>query len=123
MSYNWDHLIDGVVVVAYLLCLIVGFYRGKQISGIVRYVLGRCTISTFTLICAFFATHVGAGVVMGTVKRVWNMGALFIITQLFNPIIWFLNAMIYASTVERLRDYLTIICVTKRPMSPISAGL
>lgn len=109
MSFNWINYVDGVVVVLYLLfCLLVGFYKGKKIKNIREYALSDGKTPMVVLICTFFATHVGAGVTMGTIQKVYTMGAIFMFAQLFTPLQWVIVAIFYSSNIDKFKGCLGI---------------
>ncbi len=109
MNYSWSSYVDGVVVVLYLLfCLIVGFYKSKKITNIREYALSDGRTPMIVLVCTIFATHVGAGVTMGAIQKVYTMGAIFMFAQLFSPLRWVVNAIIFAKNIAKFKGCLGI---------------
>ena len=113
--HNWPYIIDGSIVVLYLIgCLIFGFYKRQNIKSIREYAIGKGSISIFTLVCTLFATDVGAGFIMGGVTKVYNMGFIFIIAILFSFMPYLIDSYIYPSSIRRFSGCISISDVMEK---------
>ncbi len=108
MGNSW-YLIDiGIVVLYLIFCLVVGFYKSRSVSNIREYALGKGSISVFALVCTLLATDIGAGFTMGAISKIYTMGLVFILAQLFIPLLWWLTSLIYPRGIEDFYGCMTL---------------
>jgi Na+/proline symporter/signal transduction histidine kinase len=98
------HTIDIAVIIGYLiLCLCIGLYKFGKIKTIREYTLGTGYVSTVVLMFTIFATFIGAGSTIGTVEKVYSMGAMFAITTLLQPLFWILTAKLFTGKIDAFK--------------------
>lgn len=102
--------------ILYLLaCLSVGLYRAHTIKTFKEYAMGSSSISTFALVATICATRVGAGSTFGTIERIINDGAVYILIGfVLIPIPWALVGYIFSKNVERFKGCMTPVDILEK---------
>lgn len=94
------NIIDTTVIALYaLLCLFVAFRVIGKIRNIQEYAMGG-VFSTRVLAATFFATYMGAGVLLGYIEKVYEVGLFFIVVILTEPLVWLVTAKIFAKNID-----------------------
>lgn len=92
-----------VIIIYSILCLVVAYkYLGK-IKNIRDYALGG-TFSNRVLAATLFATFTGAGRILGYVERIHEIGLIFALAILFEPIAWIVTAKLFSRNIEYFRQ-------------------
>ncbi|MHC0449718.1 MAG: sodium:solute symporter family protein, partial [Candidatus Lariskella arthropodorum] len=103
------HIIDIIIVIAYLsLCILIGLYKSGSIKTLKEYTLGKGSFSDIVIITTLFATHIGAGSVMGNISNIYTLGSFYIVALLCLPLRWIIAAKIYGQNIDRFRGLMSI---------------
>ncbi len=101
--------IDLSIVIAFLsLCLIIGLYTSTRIKTLKEFAIGYKDISITILVCAIFASHIGAGSTIGIVGKIYEFGTIFIIRQLLWPIYWLITSKVIAHNINQFKGCMTL---------------
>ncbi|KIE05322.1 hypothetical protein NF27_DT00960 [Candidatus Jidaibacter acanthamoeba] len=101
--------IDLSIVIAFLsICLIIGLYKSPKIKSLKEFAIGYKSVSITILVCAIFASHIGAGSTIGIVGKTYEFGAIFIIQQLLWPIYWLITSKVIARNIIRFKECMTL---------------
>ncbi len=102
-------IIDLSIIIAFLaICLAIGLYKTTKIKTLREFALGYKGISVTVLVCAIFASSIGAGSTIGVTGKIYEFGAIFVILQLILPFIWLINASIIGSNIEKFKDCMSL---------------
>ncbi len=103
------HIIDIVIVLIYIvICILIGLYKAKSIRTLKEYALGSNYFPNIIIVPTLFATHLGAGSVMGRIEKVYTIGIFFIVTQIFCPLSWILASKIYGENISQFRGCISL---------------
>lgn len=101
--------IDILITIVYLsLCLVLGLSKGKTIRTLRQFAVGAGNAKAPLLTAVTFATVIGAGSTVGAVGKTYTLGLIFVIAQLMIPLFWLISAKIFAHSIERFKDCLTL---------------
>lgn len=97
---NKLNIIDTTVIVIYaILCLFIAFRVIGKIRNIQEYAIGG-VFSTRVLAATLFATYTGAGVLLGYIEKVYEIGLFFTFIILTEPLIWIITARVFTKNIE-----------------------
>ncbi len=98
------HYIDITIVVGYLVfCIIIGLLKYGKIKNIRDYTLGAKSFPTSVLIATTLATTTGPGLILGNVGKAYELGFIFILSMIFEPVSWLITAKIFAPNLENFK--------------------
>lgn len=93
-------LFDVCILVFYMiLCFVVAFKNMGKIRNIKEYAMGGA-FSTRVLAATFFATFTGAGPILGYIEKIHEVGLLFALAIILEPITWFTTSKILSNNIE-----------------------
>lgn len=98
------NIIDAFVIAAYIiLCLFIAFRSIGKIKNIRDYTIGG-NFSTRVLAATFFATFTGAGVILGYIERIHEVGLIFAAAMIFEPIAWIVTAKVFCNNIDYFKN-------------------
>ncbi|AIF81448.1 putative periplasmic sensor histidine kinase [endosymbiont of Acanthamoeba sp. UWC8] len=101
--------IDLSIVLFFLFtCLVIGLYKSAQIKTLKEFALGFKGVSVTVLVCAIFASSVGAGSTIGVVGKIYESGFLFVVRQLLAPIYWIILIRIIINNINLFKGCITL---------------
>ena len=105
MSFNNLHIVDISIIIGYLvICLFIGFLTSKKIKNIRDYAIGSGYISKAVLVGTFFATDVGAGLVVGNMSRIQTLGLVFVFAMAFRPFLWLIASFLFSKNIAYFKN-------------------
>ncbi|MBA8667939.1 sodium:solute symporter family protein, partial [Holosporaceae bacterium 'Namur'] len=101
--------VDLSIVLFFLItCLVIGLYKSTQIKSLKEFAIGYKEVSITILVCAIFASHIGAGSTIGIVGKIYEFGTIFVIRQLLWPIYWLITYKVIAQNIGQFRECMTL---------------
>lgn len=101
-------MIDTILVYAFLLfILFVGIYKGRKITSMKEFAIGKKNYATPVMAATIFATLIGGASTIGMTEKAFTIGLVFILASMGKPIGKLLLARYIAPQIESYHHMIT----------------
>lgn len=97
--YKLNTIDISIIILYAILCVYVAFRHIGKIHNIKEYALGG-TYSTRVLAATLFATCTGAGSILGHIEKIHEIGLIFALATLFEPLAWVVTAQVFSKNID-----------------------
>lgn len=102
------HYVDSIIICSYLLAsLAIGFLKSKGYANLQRIVFYK-DITFPVLIATIFASAVEESSSVAIEEKIYLLGIVYMLRQVFQPIYWLIIAYVIAPKIEKFEGCLTI---------------
>lgn len=88
-------MVQAVVFVFLIACLIMGLMKAGKIADLRSFALGDKDIGTGLLFMTVLASHLGAGSTLSVIECINNIGLVFFLYILLQPVQWWISSIFY----------------------------
>ncbi len=106
------------IAIYVIACLLMGFRGASKIKTLKEFALGYKNIPTGLLVATIYATHLGAGVTLGLIEQINNIGIICAITAIGGVFQWYFTRFIFCRDVVKFQDCLSQAHIMEKLYGP-----